>query len=81
MSIKKIIDEWDPVNLLSHAPQNEYHTEIDEIEKFLKGKKSCDELAEEIYAVFMASFGDGVFKNTKNDCLEIAEKIIHLYNN
>lgn len=26
--IKEVIDEWDPINLLSHAPDDEYEPEI-----------------------------------------------------
>ena len=76
MSIKKIIDDWDPVNLLSHAPQNEYHTEIDEVEKLLKGTKNCDEIAQGIYEIFLRAFGDNTFQCTIVDCMKIANEII-----
>jgi hypothetical protein len=26
--VKRIIDEWDPINLFPDAPENEYSTEI-----------------------------------------------------
>jgi hypothetical protein len=29
--VKRVIDEWDPVDLLSHAPPDEYDPEIREI--------------------------------------------------
>ena len=34
-SVKAIINQWDPADLLMHAPENEYHSEIEAIESFV----------------------------------------------
>ena len=34
--VKRIIDEWDPMDLLSHTPMDEYHSEIEEIQQWLR---------------------------------------------
>jgi hypothetical protein len=74
----KIINEWDPIGLLNHAPQNEYDDEIHEIHN-----KYIDDLAALsviIYSTFKNSFGR-TFLNSINDCELIAKKIIIQYNN
>ncbi len=42
-NIKEIIDTWDPIGLFPFCPENEYHSEILQIEAFL-----CEPLAEKI---------------------------------
>jgi len=76
--VKSVIDEWDPINLLSHAPNNEYHSEIEEIEQLLKHVKDCDLLAEGIYHVFLKSFGEISFCKTRSECIVIAQKLLML---
>lgn len=51
--IKNIINDWEPIDLLSHAPDDEYHSEIKEIEKLLETTKRCTDLAEGIYNIFI----------------------------
>ncbi|EYE87193.1 hypothetical protein Q428_14670 [Fervidicella metallireducens AeB] len=76
MSIKKIIDKWDPIDLLSHAPDDEYHSEISEIGELLKTSSNDLELiADGIYTVFSKSFR-GEFSKTKDECKEIAKLIL-----
>lgn len=76
MSIKKIIDKWDPIDLLSHAPDDEYHSEISQIEALLKTTSNDLELiANGIYSVFSKSF-QGEFSKTKDECKEIAKLIL-----
>ena len=74
--IKPIIDEWDPVNLLSHAPQDEYHSEIADIQQLLSHTSDPLILAEEIYNIFLNSFGSTAFQKTKYDCIKIAEQLL-----
>lgn len=33
MLVKKIIDEWDPINLFPYAPEDEYEEEVKQIEE------------------------------------------------
>lgn len=75
-SVKKIIDEWDPIGLFPGAPDDEYWTEIEEIEQLVSATDDLDELAEGIYAVFVKEFGDDVFKRRKSECKRIAQVII-----
>ena len=74
--VKAVIDNWDPINLLSHAPSDEYHSEIEEIEKLLDSTKDHVKLATEIYNIFLKSFGSVSFLKTQAECTQIAKKII-----
>ena len=74
--IKTIIDEWDPIDLLSHAPSDEYHSEIEEIEQLLKSAKDKVELSTGIYNIFIKSFGEFSFQKAKSECDAIAQKIL-----
>lgn len=73
--LKQVIDAWDPVDLLSHSPNDEYHSEIEEIEQLLKSAYSSEELADGIFKVFMESFGEEVFTKSKSECKQIAQMI------
>ena len=75
-TIKLIINDWDPINLLIHAPDDEYHSEIREIERLLKTTKNYTDLAEGIYDVFIEAFGNNSFKKSKSECRIIAQKIL-----
>ena len=75
-SIKTIIDEWDPIDLMTHAPNNEYHSEIAEIEILLKRTDNICELATGIHNVFINSFNSDIFKKTYFECIQIAKKLI-----
>jgi len=70
-----IVDEWDPIDLLSHAPNDEYHSEISEIEKLLNSTNDSEKLATGIYAVFVTAFDD-VFKKNQAECMLIAQKLL-----
>lgn len=76
MSVKEIIDRWDPIDLLSHAPGDEYHSEVEKVEKLLRITKDCEAIADGIFTVFVNAFGEDVFKKTKQDCIEIANRIL-----
>jgi len=75
-SIKSIIDEWDPIGLFPHAPSNEYHSEIAEIEELLSHLACEAELAKGIYNVFLSSFNSEIFKKSMDECTLIARKIL-----
>ncbi|MEA4831880.1 hypothetical protein SDC9_124022 [bioreactor metagenome] len=76
-SIKLIINEWDPIDLLLHAPEDEYAFEIKEIKKLLNDNINLENLSEGIYEIFKLNFGD-IFKKSKSDCILIAEKILFI---
>ena len=75
MSIKEIINKWDPIDLLSHAPDDEYHSEISGISELLKGSTDLELIADGIYSVFNKSFR-GEFSKTRNECRKIAQLIL-----
>ena len=79
-SIKMIINCWDPMDLLIHAPSDEYHSEIDDIFELLNTSKNITDLAEGIFQVFVRAFGENNFGKSKSDCAIIAQKIISDYN-
>ena len=74
--VKEVIDNWDPISLLSHAPKDEYHSEIKEIEELLKTTADCAELATGIYDIFLKSFGNVSFQKTHSDCVQVANKLL-----
>ena len=65
--VKRIIDEWDPIDLLSHAPDDEFHSEIDEIGYLVRMIDDSVVLAEGIFNVFVESFGKDTFNNSKKN--------------
>lgn len=77
-NIKEIIDFWDPVKLLSFAPQDEYDFEIKKIKnKMLINKDiKTDELALVIQTVFKNAFGKDVYYSDENIEFDIAKKIL-----
>ena len=77
--VKKVIDEWDPIDLLSHAPDDEYHSEIEEIRYLLQMTDDSAELAEGIFNVFIESFGKDTFKKSKGECERIAQILLSLH--
>ncbi len=76
MSVKEIIDWWDPIDLISHAPGDEYHSEVEKVEDLLRITKDHEVIADGILTIFLNAFGEDVFKKTKQDCIEIANKIL-----
>ncbi|MBO4368017.1 MAG: DUF1871 family protein, partial [Clostridia bacterium] len=76
VTIKDIINEWDPIGLLPYCPEDEYRLEISDIEFFLKRTKPENELGEYIYSVFVKAFGNDIFLRPVSECCEIAKKIL-----
>ncbi len=74
--VKRIIDAWDPIDLLSHAPDDEYHSEIEEIRYLLRMTDDSVELAEGIFDVFVESFGEDTFIKSKEECKWIAQTLL-----
>lgn len=73
--IKSVIDGWDPIDLRPHSPQDEYDLEITEVYQLIGKVKDSQELGEEIYRIFIRSFGEDVFRETIDDCVVIARFI------
>lgn len=76
--IAKIINKWDPIALFPMAPEDEYINEIENIEKTVQYNMaiSVDDLANEIYKLFIVKFGEDVFQADINKCKIIASEIV-----
>ena len=72
-TIRKEIDKWDPIDLLSHTPSDEYDIESREI--FLKFQNDTEQNGMTIYEVFVKSFG-ATFTKSVNECIGIAKRIM-----
>ncbi|MHB1453781.1 MAG: DUF1871 family protein [Saccharofermentanales bacterium] len=73
--VKKIIDNWDPIELLAmHCPQDEY----DDISKEIGNSNIIDanELGNFIYSAFSKSFHSNIFTKDLWECIDIANKIL-----
>lgn len=76
--VKEIIDEWDPINLLPHAPDDEYESEIKDIVNQLYTVESSEGLAVVIHNVFVNWFGKDSLDSihyTIPKCRPVAQKI------
>ena len=74
--IKKIIDDWDPSDLLSGTHPDVYHAEADIIEVLIIATQDVNILAKCIHQLFIKMFGANQFKCTIDDCMPIAERIL-----
>ena len=74
--VKRVIDAWDPIDLLFHSPDDEYHSEIDEIQRLLSMTDDSVMLAEGIFKVFVESFGIETFNKSKDECKQIAQILL-----
>jgi len=76
--VKEVIHEWDPICLMSHAPDDEYDSEIEDIVEILAYVGSVDDLARGIHNVFVNWFGKN-FVDAQNytieKCYPVALKI------
>ncbi len=71
-----IINSWDPTNLMSHAPAEEYNLEIQMIADLLKKTNDENELAKGIQDIFLNTCGEVFFKKSFEECLDIAKNIL-----
>lgn len=78
--VKKVINKWDPIDLMSYCPSDEYQNEIEVIYNFLLETNDLSELSEEIYKVFVNSFGKDVFSKSLNECQFIAKTLLKYKN-
>lgn len=78
LKVEKIINNWDPIGLLTRGSIDEYKDEVIEIlNNFICDKSK---FAKVIYEVFKKNFGE-TFSHTVIKCEEIAEIIIFEINN
>ncbi len=74
--IKKVIDDWDPIEKNQGNSNNEYGIEINKIEQLLNSTTDLIKLSEGIYEVFIRAFGKDTFKKSKSECKEIAQILL-----
>ena len=81
--IEEIINEWDPVGLLSYGPEDDYSIEAEKIVDRISSAENTEvnTIAEILSDVFITAFGDDVFMRSIDDCIPVAEKISALYDN
>ena len=75
--IKKVIDEWDPIELLViHCPNDEYDDISLELAHKITDNFTVEYVAREIYYLFVQAFGTPTFNKTLDECKVAALKII-----
>ncbi|HCC07745.1 MAG TPA: DUF1871 domain-containing protein [Clostridiales bacterium] len=77
-NVKLIINEWDPIGVISYAPENTYEQEINIVCKYLEDVNSTEQLAEKIYEIFVRQFGTNIFNKKSEECLGVASKIMSI---
>lgn len=79
--VKKVIDEWDPIDLLSiHCPPDEYDEISMELSQILIGNADIEFLEKEIYNIFVQAFDISTFDKSMDECRAVAQKIINEIN-
>lgn len=76
--VKFVINDWDPIGLLFHAPDDEYHLEIEKIQHLLNSTDDIDELAEGIIKIFTEAFSKEIFNKSIVECKQIANVLLAL---
>lgn len=76
-NICRIINKWDPIDLIEITPQDEYSSEIKEIIGRIENATNIqvEDLSSIIYDVFCKNF-DQLFIKSKQECLIVASKIL-----
>ena len=79
--VKAVIDEWDPIELLSiHCPSDEYDEISMELSQILICNVDIEFLGKEIYNLFIQAFGTSTFEKSIDECKIIAQKILNQIN-
>lgn len=79
--IKTVIDEWDPIELLSiHCPSDEYDEISMELSQVLICNVDIEFLEKKIYNLFVQAFGTSIFDKSMDECKIIAQKILNEIN-
>lgn len=74
--LTRIINSWDPIDVMSHAPDDEYNLEVEMIANLLKKTTDVNELAKGISDIFLDTCGKVFFKKSLKECLDTAKKIL-----
>ncbi len=74
--VAKVINEWDPIDLISFSPPDEYDIEISLLVEHIQNGYGSYELAKEIQRIFLDRFGNQ-FTLGFDECLEVAKKILN----
>lgn len=74
--LTEIINNWDPTNLMAHAPDDEYELEVERINELLMKTEDEYELAKGIKNIFLETCGPEFFKKDFRECLGVARKIL-----
>ncbi len=77
-NIRKIINEWDPINLFPYAPDDEYSVEIEMIKEGIKKVNNQEELTALIQEIFISQFGNDYFDFSIEESKNISKKIYEL---
>lgn len=79
--VKTVIDEWDPIELLSiHCPSDEYDEISMELSQILICNIDIELLGKEIYNIFVQAFGIPTFDENMDECKIIAQRIMNEIN-
>ena len=79
--VKTVIDEWDPIELLSiHCPSDEYDEISMELSQILICNIDIELLGKEIYNIFVQAFGIPTFDKNMDECKIIAQRIMNEIN-
>ncbi|GAA0741769.1 DUF1871 family protein [Clostridium oceanicum] len=76
IKVQKIINDWDPIGLMKHAPDDEYESEIIQIIHKLLDTDTVEELAKIIRDIFVQAFGEDMFCKTIEECMVVARNIM-----
>ena len=77
--VKMVIDEWDPIELLSiQCPSDEYDEISTELSQILICNVDIELLGKVIYNLFVQAFGISTFDKSMDECKIIAQKILNL---
>jgi hypothetical protein len=60
--IKKIFDEWDPIAVISHAPEDEYEDEINKTIGLLEENDTVEEFKDKFTSYCIKMFGENYYK-------------------
>ncbi|MED4781964.1 DUF1871 family protein [Brevibacillus choshinensis] len=74
--LTELINSWDPTNLMSHAPDDEYELEVQMIKQLLITTLDDNDLAKGIQNIFLETCGSVFFKKNYEECLVVAKKIL-----
>ena len=74
-AIKSAIDEWNPYNLLLHAPADEFESEAAMCAAKIQPTDSVEKIAQVVADVFSKAFGDPQSFSVAN-CMGVATAIL-----